>query len=384
MLDLNDYFDPVSIEKPLWSHLTEPSSFSHNLVINTESREIADLDKIRLAIVGVPDDRRSPNKGCAAAPDEIRSELYQLSRLPAKMKIADLGNLKKGVSFDDSLAALSDVVEYLINNNTFPLIIGGSSTLIPAIVQKIPGKLNYASVDSRVDWVNERKEKDSFNYLSDIIIGNDNLDNVMIVGYQSYLNDPQVLNRFRKLNYDLVRIGEVREDIHEIEPSFRDSGLITFDISSVRQADAPGTFAPSPNGFYGEEICLLARYAGLSDSLKAVGFFEVNPLLDSRRQTTAMAAQMIWFFLEGFSQKQNEASVLEKENSGRFVNYHVSIEDSNEDLIFVKSTVTNRWWIEYTSKKGEKHFIACSYNDYLQAGENEIPGRYMKAIKRIN
>jgi formiminoglutamase len=384
MLDLNDYFDPVSIEKPLWSHLTEPSSFSHNLVINTESREIADLDAIRLAIVGVPDDRRSPNKGCAAAPDEIRSEMYQLSRLPAKMKIADLGNLKKGVSFDDSLAALSDVVEYLINNNTFPLIIGGSSTLIPAIVQKIPGKFNYASVDSRVDWVNERKEKDSFNYLSDIIIGNDNLDNVMIVGYQSYLNDPQVLNRFRKLNYDLVRIGEVRENIHEIEPSFRDSGLITFDISSVRQADAPGTFAPSPNGFYGEEICLLARYAGLSDSLKAVGFFEVNPLLDSRRQTTAMAAQMIWFFLEGFSQKQNEASVLEKENSGRFVNYHVSIEDSNEDLVFIKSTVTNRWWIEYTSKKGEKHFIACSYNDYLQAGENEIPGRYMKAIKRIN
>jgi formiminoglutamase len=384
MLDLNDYFDPVSIEKPLWSHLTEPSSFSHNLVINTESREIADLDAIRLAIVSVPDDRRSPNKGCAAAPDEIRSEMYQLSRLPAKMKIADLGNLKKGVSFDDSLAALSDVVEYLINNNTFPLIIGGSSTLIPAIVQKIPGKFNYASVDSRVDWVNERKEKDSFNYLSDIIIGNDNLDNVMIVGYQSYLNDPQVLNRFRKLNYDLVRIGEVRENIHEIEPSFRDSGLITFDISSVRQADAPGTFAPSPNGFYGEEICLLARYAGLSDSLKAVGFFEVNPLLDSRRQTTAMAAQMIWFFLEGFSQKQNEASVLEKENSGRFVNYHVSIEDSNEDLVFIKSTVTNRWWIEYTSKKGEKHFIACSYNDYLQAGENEIPGRYMKAIKRIN
>ena len=127
MLDLNDYFDPVSIEKPLWSHLTEPSSFSHNLLINTENREIADLDKIPLAIVGVPDDRRSPNKGCAGAPDEIRSELYQLSRLPAKMKIADLGNLKKGVSFDDSLAALSDVVEYLINNNTFPLIIGGSS-----------------------------------------------------------------------------------------------------------------------------------------------------------------------------------------------------------------------------------------------------------------
>jgi len=384
MLDLNDYFDPVSIDKPLWSHLAEPSCFSRNLVINTENKQITDLNTFRLAIVGVPDERRSPNKGCAGAPDEIRADLYKLSRLPGKIKIADLGNLKKGVSFDDSLAALSDVVEYLIAANTFPLIIGGSSTLIPAIAKKIRGKFNYASVDSRIDWVNERKEKDSFNYLSDIILGNSNLDNFMIVGYQSYLNDPQVLNRFRKLNFDLVRIGEVREDIHEIEPSFRDAGLITFDISSVRQADSPGTFAPSPNGFYGEEICLLSRYAGLSDSLQAAGFFEVNPLLDSRRQTTSMAAQMIWFFLEGFAQKQNESSVLQKENSGRFVNYHVSIEDSNEDLVFIKSNITNRWWIEYTSKKGEKHFIACSYNDYLQAGENEIPRRYMKAIKRLN
>ena len=384
MLDLNDYFDPVSIDKPLWAHLAEPSRFSHILDINTENRRISTVDTYRLAIVGVPDDRRSPNKGCASAPDEIRADLYQLARLPGKIKIADLGNLKKGMSFDDTLVALGDVVEHLLENNTFPLVIGGSSTLIPAMAKKIKGSFNYTAVDSRIDWVNERKEKDSFNYLSEIINVNPGLENFMLVGYQSYLNDPQVLNRFRKLNHDLVRMGEVRDDIQEIEPSFRDSSLISFDISAVRQADAPGTFAPSPNGFYGEEICLLARYAGLSDSLRAAGLFEVNPLLDSRRLTSSMAAQMIWFFLEGFIQKQNESSVLEKEKSGRFVNYHVSIEDSNEDLVFIKSNITNRWWIEYTSKKGTKHFIACSYNDYLLAGENEIPRRYMKAVERIN
>lgn len=384
MIDLNDYFDPVSIDKPLWSHLAEPSRFSHNLVISTENRPVASLDEFRIAIVGVPDDRRSPNKGCGNAPDEIRSDLYQMSRLPGKIKIADLGNLKKGVSFDDTLVALSDVVEYLVSTDTLPFIIGGSSTLIPAIAGKIQGEYNYTAVDSRIDWVNERKEKDSFNFLSDIINENSNLDNFMILGYQSYLNDPQVINRLRKMNYDLVRLGEVRDDINEMEPSFRDSALITFDISSIRQSDAPGTFAPSPNGFYGEEICLLCRYAGLSDSLQAAGLFEVNPLLDSRRLTTSMAAQMIWFFLEGFVQKQNESAVLDKENSGRFVKYHVSIEDSNEDLVFIKSTITNRWWIEYTSKKGGKHHIACSYNDYLLAGENEIPRRYMKAVKRIN
>lgn len=384
MLSLSDYFDPVSIDKPLWTHLAEPSSFSHNLVINTENNRISNLDKYSIAIVGVPDDRRSPNKGCAEAPDEIRADLYQLTRLPGKIKIADLGNIKKGRSFDDSLAAVSDIMGYMAESNTLPLIIGGSSTVIPAISKMIKGKFSYATVDSRIDWVNERKERDSFNYLPDIISGNKNLVNLMIVGYQSYLNDPQVINRFRKLNYDMIRIGQVREDIQETEPAFRDSALISFDISSVRQSDAPGTFAPSPNGFYGEEVCLLARYAGLSDSLQAAGFFEVNPLLDSRRQTTSMAAQMIWFFLEGFAQKQNESAILGKENSGRFVNYHVSIEGSSEDLVFIKSNITNRWWIEYTSGKGKKHYIACSYNDYLMAGENEIPQRYMNALARIN
>ncbi|MEZ5012438.1 MAG: hypothetical protein R2744_13060 [Bacteroidales bacterium] len=124
----------------------------------------------------------------------------------------------------------------------------------------------------------------------------------------------------------------------ETEPLFRDSHIITLDIAAVRQSDAPGTFAPSPNGFYGEEICLLARYAGLSDSLRVFGLLRGKSLLDSRKQTSGMAAQAIWFFLEGFAQKQNESLAIGKENSGRFVSYHVKVKDLEEDLVFVKSS----------------------------------------------
>ena len=386
MINLSEYFDPVSIEKPLWGHLADHSCLSHNLRINTDSNPVEALDDHRLAIIGIPDDRRSPNKGCGQAPDAIREQLYQLSRLPGKNRIVDLGNLKKGISFDDSLAGLHDVLNFLLENNVNVLIIGGSSAHIPALDRAMSArKINYTmlSVDSRIDWVNERKEKDSFNYLSDIIkAGNSRLDNFINIGYQSYLNDPQVLNRFRKMNHDLIRIGEVRSDIQEMEPVCRDSEIITFDISSVRQSDAPGTFAPSPNGFYGEEISLLARYAGLSDSLRIFGLFEVNPLLDNRKQTTTLAAQILWFYLEGLSQKQNESVIIDKENSGRFVKYHVSVSDVDEDLIFIKSTVTNRWWIEFDGKDHSKTYIACSYKDYLNANEDEVPQRWMNAVSR--
>ena len=45
MVDLNDYFNPVSIEKPDYEHLTGPAGFSHNITIHTENNPIKDLKK---------------------------------------------------------------------------------------------------------------------------------------------------------------------------------------------------------------------------------------------------------------------------------------------------------------------------------------------------
>ena len=157
-----------------------------------------------------------------------------------------------------------------------------------------------------------------------------------------------------------MRIGDVRQAIYLTEPLFRDSDAAIFDISAVRQSDAPGTAIPSPNGFYGEEICLLSRYAGISDNLKIFGLFDVNPGLDIRYQTTGLAAQIIWFFLEGFSQKQYESPVLSNSNAGRFIKYHVRVTDLEDDLIFVKSNLTERWWIELTDENNTNIYVACS------------------------
>lgn len=386
MINLSDYFDPVSIERPLWGHLSEPSCLSHNLTISTASKPIENISGFRIALIGVAEDRRSPNKGSGEAPDRIRESLYQLSRLPGKNKIADLGNIKQGPRFEDTLAALKDVLVYLLHEDCMAIILGGSSAIIPAIDRAFTEheiKYSFTSIDSRLDFSSDRKEPDSFNYLGEIIYNRQSsISNFVNIGYQTYLNDQQVVNRFRKMNHLLVRLGEARADLPEIEPTFRDSSFISLDISSVRQSDAPGTFAPSPNGFYTEEICLLSRYAGLSDKMKIFGLFEVNPLLDSRNQTSVLASQILWFLLEGNSQRKSESDLIDKDKNGRFVLYHVSVKDLEEDLIFIKSTVTNRWWMKIVAKDGLIEYIACSYNDYLNAGEGEIPARWMKAISK--
>ena len=203
------------------------------------------------------------------------------------------------------------------------------------------------------------------------------------IGYQTYLNDQQVINRFLKRRFEIVRIGDVRQAIYLTEPLLRDSDIAIFDISAVRQSDAPGTISPSPNGFYGEEICLLARYSGISDKLKIFGLFEVNPDLDIRNQTSGLAAQIIWFFFEGFSQKQYETPALGPGNEGRFTKYHVRITDLDDDLIFVKSNLTDRWWMEIETGKDQNTCIACSHDDYIRANRNEVPDRWVRAVERL-
>jgi arginase family enzyme len=387
MTDLNDYFNPVSIESPEFEHLAIQAGFPHNIVIHTENVPLKDISRFKIAVFGVPEGRNSPGTGSLKGPDSIRTELYRLARIPGKSKIIDLGNMKQGTAFNDTVAGLSDILTLLISQDVFPVIIGGSSALTASIDKAMSFlKINYTllAVDSRIDFISERKEHDSFNWLNSITHNNKStFDHYINIGYQTYLNDQQVINRFLKRKSELLRIGDVRKAIYLTEPLFRDSDAAVFDISAVRQSEAPGSVSPSPNGFYGEEICLLARYAGISDNLKVFGLFDVNPDLDIRNQTASLSAQILWFFLEGFSQKQYETPYLSNTNSGRFIKYHVRVSDLEDDLIFVKSNFTDRWWMELQAGDNGVIYIACSHEDYLKANTNEVPERWVMGAERI-
>jgi len=386
MIDLKDYFNPVSLESPEPDITAGSSGFPHSITVHTESTKLKDLSRFRVAILGVPEGRNSPGEGTGKGPDSIRQELYTLARLPGKLKIIDLGNMKRGTSFNDTVAGLTDILIHLYENNIFPVIIGGSSAITIAVDKAFSVmKVNYtlAAVDSRIDYKAEKKHEDSRSYLN-VILHNtrSTFSHYINIGYQTYLNDSQVVNRFLKRKSELIRIGDVRKAIYLTEPLLRDADVALFDISSVRQSDAPGTTYPSPNGFYGEEICLLARYAGISDNLKTFCLADVNPDFDIRNQTSGLAAQIIWLFLEGFSQKQYENPALGN-HPGRFTRYHVRVTDLDDDLIFIKSNLTDRWWMELLSEKETIHYIACSHDDYIRASQNEVPERWVMGYERL-
>lgn len=92
---------------------------------------------------------------------------------------------------------------------------------------------------------------------------------------------------------------------------------------------------------------------------------------------------MVWYFIEGYNCRSNEYPFKVNKNATKFI---VMIE-SNE-IIFYKSNITGRWWMEMLNINNrnnnfkEKAFLPCSYEDYLNACNQEIPERWWKAQKK--
>jgi len=178
-------------------------------------------------------------------------------------------------------------------------------------------------------------------------------------------------------------------DIEEAEPMIRNADILSIDISAIRASDAPGNFNAGPNGFYGEEVCRICRYAGISDKLSSIGFYEFNPEYDNKGQTAHLIAQMIWYFIDGFMNRKDDFPEDNKEFMENYVRFIVKVDDFEDELIFLKSKKTDRWWMQVTiknnvHKKYKRHqFVPCSYNDYKAALNQEIPDRWWKVQQKL-
>lgn len=372
-------------------------SNTDNLLANTinsnyKGKGFPDLNNTNIALLGVKESRLSSNNfKCSDAPDAVRSFLYNLYSFDNNVKIADLGNLNPGETIDDTYFALRNVLSELINNEIIPVIIGGSQDLTYAnylAYQKMGRIINISAVDSKFDLGNSEEIFNSESYLSKIILHQPNfLFNYTNIGYQSYFVDKEAVNLMSKLHFDVYRLGNIRSDMKLAEPLVRNSDLLSFDIGAIRNSDAPGNANASPNGFYGEEACQIARYAGISDKLSSIGFYELNPELDVNNQSSHLVAQMIWYFIEGYSHRKHDFPHIQKKD---YKKYHTAIDEVEEGIVFYQSKKSGRWWMEVPlaenqdEDKYKRHFmVPCSYEDYLNASENNVPDRWWQVFQKL-
>lgn len=390
-MEIEIYFEPIDLPKNVYEGKKQKKRLGELINSYVKQDQFPDLENIDIAIVGIKEDRKAiENEGCAIAPDIVRKNLYKLFRGNKSVKIADLGNIKRGFEVEDTYFAVKNVLSELLINNILPIIIGGSQDLAYAnylAYESLGQIINIVTIDSQFDLGQAEDQIDSQSYLSKIILHQPNyLFNYTNIGYQTYFVDQEAIDLMSKLYFDAYRLGVVRSNLEEVEPMVRNADMLSFDISSVRQSDAPGNGNASPNGFYGEEICRIIRYAGLSDKLTSIGFYEINPTYDNQEQTSHLIAQMIWYFIDGYYNRKHDIPHKDKKD---YIKYSVTVQGTKNEIIFYKSKKSDRWWMEVPcptklKSKYERHFLVpCSYSDYQTACSNDLPDRWWQASQKL-
>lgn len=394
-MSLSDFFSPINLEK------VKPKSGFYSSHLGTKitpfENQFPDLStgNFNVAIVGVADDRGAiNNQGCALGPDYVREKLYSLNEGSYKSKIVDLGNILPGHKLSDTYIALKTVVTELIKLDILPIIIGGSQDLTYAqywAYEELEQKVDLLVIDSHFDMdeisEEETVETNSISYLNKIFLHQPNyLFNFSNLGYQTYFVNQDSLRVMDKLFFDAQRLGEISGAVHLAEPSIRNANMLSFDITSIRSSDAMANGNAAPNGFYGEEACQLARYAGYSDKLSSIGFYEFNPAYDKNGQTAILLAQMIWCFLDGFYNRKKDMPLNPKSD---YIVYKTSLKENAHELIFVKSKKTDRWWMQVPypsvgSKNERFHLVPCLYEDYLLAVGGDMPDLWWRTYQKLN
>ena len=387
----SNYFDPVSEEV-----LDFKSKLSHNTIgfhiKCNDGNVFPEIENTDIALIVVPENRGSNINLAPNNYSNFRKSFYQLFQGNWKFRITDFGDLKSGSDIKDTYFAINDLVASLLSQSIFPIVLGGTHDISYPLYQSYDSftkGINMLSVDSRFDLIDtDALNINNRNFIGYIIKKEPNhLSNFINLGYQSYLCQNDESHLLEKMFFETCRLGDLRENIKISEPYIRSADIVTIDLSSIKQSDAPGNTSPSPNGIEAHHACIISRYAGMSDRVSSFGVFELAELYDHRDQTSNLIAQIIWYFLEGYSLRVNDSPNASNINS-KYQKYIIPIKDSDLQFIFYKSKDTGRWWFSSSMEFNEEtnyreRLIACSYEDYLNTISGDIPKRIYRILKTL-
>lgn len=380
------YLKPVNQSTIAHIVLNSKLSLGRQIKIHTSENGIPEIEGHEIAIIGIKEDRNSINNlGTGSDLSQIRKELYQLYPGNWHKKMVDLGDIEKGNEVTDTYFALKEIASYLLKTNVILVLIGGGNDILYAnyrAYDTLEQVVNLVSVDAKFDLGTMDEELSADTYLHKIILEKpNNLFNFSNIAYQTYFNSKHELDLVNSLFFDAYRLGEVSQNIAITEPVLRDADIVSIDMSAIKYTEAKANKNASPNGLTGVEICAIARYAGLSDKVSSFGVYEYNPKLDTDSQSAKLIAQLIWYFIEGVNYRTKDYPFELKENYKKYI---VPLDE--QTINFYKSHKSDRWWMEVSTNNNliKATLIPCTYQDYLDACNQNIPDRWLKALKKLN
>ncbi len=381
-MDLNLFFDPLlDVETESFPE----SSFFASIYANIEL--MPDLEDMDMALIGLREYRGgNQREGYGHAANAVRRQLYQLKRGQGAHRIVDLGNFRNGPKAADTILRLKEVCTFLMQRKILPILIGGTHDLDlgPYYAYESMDKLvTLLGVDNRLDFDESGQANEA--HLAAMFRHDPNyLFTYVHLGHQSYLNHHKKTALMERMSFEAIRLGMVKENLKEMEPVVREADMVSFDVSALQVQYAPGATDTKVYGLTGEEACQLCWYAGLSDKLSTIGFYEFDADKDSEDARTAFVlATMIWYFIEGFHNRKGDKNFM----SNDYLSYEVAMPGKPEFIRFFKSKRSEKWWMEVPHENDQGLFnrnrmIACSYSDYELALTGEIPSRWVSYLQK--
>jgi len=391
-MDLKLFFSPLP--EGVAADIKAYNSFYKSIKVN--EGQMPGIKGEDIALIGIEENRGTErNKGVNKAANELRLRLYNLKKGFGRYRIVDLGNLKSGIHLEDTYLRLKEVCQYLIDHDVLPVVIGGSHDMDYGqflAYQELEKLVSLLNIDATLDMEDGKQLCWSENHIQKIMMHEPNfLFNYSQLGHQTYLIDSAAIDVLEKLYFGAYRLGLLRHNIREMEPVIRDADMLSFDITAIKSIDAPGNANAQAFGLTSEEACQICWYAGLNEKMSSAGFYEYNPEMDLHGKTASVVATMIWYFIEGYYHRKKEKDF--KNND--YLKYVVSMPNEPATLVFFKSKLSDKWWLEVPFPEGKERtnkwefeihrncIVPCSYSDYETANKGELPERWINTHAKL-
>mgnify|MGYP000418302954 CR=1 FL=1 len=341
---------------------------------------LPDLDQVNFAILGVKENRGDINFiGEELCFDEIRKSFYSLYPGNWSHKIVDLGDIEKGATLNDTHFAMKAVLEQLLLKKIIPLLLCGSQDLAYSQYRSydvLGNMVNITNIDSKFDLGDADQPMTNKSFVGKIIVNKPyGLFNYSNLGYQSYYNASEEIKLMEKLFFEYISLGEISENNMKAEPIMRNSNIVGFDMKSLSFSASFDQTQANPNVIDPRLACILTKYAGQSNKTNFLGLFELNNNIISNK----LYSEIIWYFLDGINKRIIESDFNDSQTFNKYI-----VQTSGRDIIFFKSKVSEKWWMLINPANNPSiSYLPCLESDYLDALNDNIPSRWLKATKRV-
>lgn len=196
------------------------------------------------------------------------------------------------------------------------------------------------------------------------IISNTILDpNYDHVGFQRHLIDGQSFIKFDTTQLYSLSLGKLINQKHLLEPVLRQKKYLYLDTSVLKCREAGSGKMSLPTGLSTEQLAQLGTVIGSTTDLQYICISSWNTLDTNSAHTLAT---FLWYLLEARLYNNHETP----KDDDQFEHTYVEALDIETNIHFVRSTMTDRWWVAK-----EEHYFPTTHEEYNETLKGNTPQR---------